>query len=427
MQRDRARISFRDFVEDALFHPAWGYYATGNVRFGLGGDFDTYPLALSPVFGRIVAARAHRAWRDAGRPRSFEICEIGAGNGQLALDVLAAVAARAQRPPRPWRRFDRALGYRIIERSPALIARQRATLGSLGARVHWSRIDLGRGSVPRPFRTRAALVFGNEVLDCFAPHRVVPAHDGRPRVTWVTASLAGRALDRAALARAMADASPRARVRFRERLLPLDTVPGLSAFLRRHYPEFFVPGLPRPPYFACPQIERFLRNLAGLYRRAEAILIDYGDTRAFHLRTREQRRLFAGKPRSGASVYRNPGGDDVTVMVDFSVVRAEAERTGWAVMEYGPQSLLARGTGVRFDAAAIRTIAETRALGWLLSALGVDPEHAWRRNALTWSRRPTKGGSLSASARRDVDEFLGLRRTPFRLIRLRRGLRPASR
>jgi hypothetical protein len=120
-------------------------------------------------------------------------------------------------------------------------------------------------------------------------------------------------------------------------------------------------------------------------------------------------------------VYRNPGKDDVTVMVDFSVVCAEAERARWVVMEYGPQSLLARGTGVRFDAAAVRTIAKARALGWLLSTLGLDPEHQWRRSALTWSPRHVKGGSLITSARRDVDEFLGVRPTPFRLVRLRRG------
>jgi SAM-dependent MidA family methyltransferase len=421
MGREPGRISFREFVEDALFHPAWGYYATGNVRFGLGGHYDTYPLALSPIFGRAVAAQARRTWRRLGAPDRFEICEIGAGNGQLALDVLVAVTTRSRRRTRGrWHRFHRALGYRIIERSPALIARQRATLGSLGSRVRWSRIDLARSAPPRRLPAPAGFVFGNEVLDCFAPHRVVPSRTGMPRVTHVVATLDGRTLGRGALARAMADDARRRRVRFREVLLPLDTAPGLAPFLRRHYPEFFVAGPRRPAYFACPQIGRFLRNVARLYDRAEAIFVDYGDTRAFHLRTREQRRLIAGTPRSGASVYRDPGRDDVTVMVDFSVVRAEAARAGWKTVEYGPQALLARGTGVRFDAAAVRTIAETRALGWLLSALGIDREDRWRRTALTWSARHATGGSLAMSARRDVDEFVGRRRTPFHLIRLRR-------
>jgi SAM-dependent MidA family methyltransferase len=420
MGREARRISFQEFIEDALFHPAWGYYARGNVRFGLGGDYDTYPLALSPFFGQMVAAQAYRVWREAGAPTRFEICEIGAGNGQLALDVLVAVATRPRRRAR-WERFERALAYRIVERSAALIARQRATLGSLASRVRWSRIDLGRASAPRAMPAPAALIFGNEVIDCFAPHRVVPSRDGRPRVTYVTASVNGRALDRTTLARSMADDARRTRVRFREVLLPLDAAPGLAPFVRRHYPEFFVAGARRPPYFACPQIERFLRHAARLYERSEAIFIDYGATRRFHLRTPEQRRLVAGKPRSGASVYASPGKDDVTVMVDFSVVCAEAERAGWMVIEYGPQSLLARGTGVRVDAAAVETIARARALGWLMAALGRDPEQGWRRSALTWSGRPTRGGSLVTSARRDVDAFLGARPSPFRLVRLRRA------
>jgi SAM-dependent MidA family methyltransferase len=411
--------SFRQFVDDALFHPRWGYYAAGAVRFGLGGHYDTYPMALSPLFGRMVAAHAERVWRAGGRPRRFELCEIGAGNGQLAVDVVVAVEAAAQAGAGR-RRFAESFCYRILERSPALAARQRERLGPLAARVAWSRGDLVRG-VPRgaPFAP-CGLVFGNEVLDCFAPERVVPRADGSVGVTFVEPRLGGRPLSRAALARAMAGARTRRRVRFREVVLPLGTVRGLEAFVRRHYPELFVPGRARLPYFACPQIEPFLAHAARLYERAEAILIDYGDTRDFHLRAPERRRLVAGPPRSGASVYRDPGRDDVTVMVDFSVVRTAARRAGWRVVAYGPQRLLRRGTGVRLDRRAADLIARSRALGWLLGALGADPESDWRAGALTWSRGGRRE-SLAASARRDVAEFLGRRPSPFRLIHLRRG------
>jgi SAM-dependent MidA family methyltransferase len=426
--RSRARaqapgklLSFQEFVDDALFHPRWGYYATGAVRFGLGGHYDTYPLALSPFFGAMVAARARRVWRDAGEPSALEICEIGAGNGQLALDVLAAISTRSSRSA-AWRRFARAVAYRIIERSAVLARRQRVTLGGLAGRVRWSRGDLSR----RPLRGSpvgdTGLVFSNEVFDCFAPHRVVPTPTGAPRATYVAASLAGRRLDRSALARAMADPALRRRVRFREALLPVATAGGLARFLDRHYPELVVPGPAHPPYFACPQIGPFLRNAARLYVRSEAIFIDYGHTRRFHLTAPEHRRVFAGPPRSGATVYSDPGRHDVTVMVDFSVVRTEAERAGWQVKDYGAQGLLARGSGLRLDDAAVEHIARARALGWLLGALGVDPEQEWRRRALTWSSKNGRGGSLLTSARRAVDEFLGARKTPFRLVRLRRGL-----
>jgi SAM-dependent MidA family methyltransferase len=404
-------IAFRDFVDDALFHPRWGYYATGAVRFGLGGHYDTYPLALSPAFGEMVAAQAERVWRSFGRPRRFELCEIGAGNGQLATDVLLAVDARGPRG----RRFARALRYRIVERSPALVARQRATLGSLAARVVWTRADLARRA-PRgvPF-AGAGLVFGNEVLDCFAPDRVVTGRDGALSTTFVAARLGRRALDRAGLARAMAAGR---RVRFSEVERPLAAVPGLAVFLRRHVPEL---GRRRgvPAYFACRQLEAFLANVARLYRRSEAIFVDYGDRRAYHLTAPERRRLVAGPPRSGASVYTAPGRDDVTVMVDFSAVASAARAASWRVVSYGPQALLARGTGVRLDARGVDRIARARALGWLLGALGVGPEQGWRAGAVTFGRGAGTRESLLAAVRRDVAEFRGRRPTPFRLVRLR--------
>jgi len=64
--------SFCDFVDDALFHPRWGYYSSGHVRFGTGGHYDTYPLALSPLFGRMVAEYAVGAWRRAGSPNGAD-------------------------------------------------------------------------------------------------------------------------------------------------------------------------------------------------------------------------------------------------------------------------------------------------------------------------------------------------------------------
>ncbi len=437
--------SFQDFVDDALFHPRWGYYATGAVRFGLGGHYDTYPLALSPLFGRMLATQAFRAWRRAGCPARFELCEIGAGNGQLACDVLLSVTEGDRHDE--WRRFARAFRYRILERSRALIDRQRATLGPLAARVAWTRADLSRRAPAGAPFAPAGLVFGNEVLDCFAPHRVVVAGDGAPRITIVAARLGRRLLGRAALARALTDDDQRTRVRFRYHLAPLGPPSSngrlgptgsngrlgttgshdrLVRFLRRHYPEFFVPGSLHTVYFACPEIEPFFVHMRRLYPVAEAMLIDYGGDRNFHLRTPERRRFFAGPPRSQASLFRAPGRDDITVMVDFSVVQAAAESAGWMIAGYGPQALLARGTGVRLDARAADLIVKTRALGWLLGTLGLDPERAWRTPALGWSSARPGRRSLAATVTRDIAEFLGRRPTPFRLIHLRRG-RPASR
>jgi len=205
-------------------------------------------------------------------------------------------------------------------------------------------------------------------------------------------------------------------VRFRERLRPVTDIRGLAPFLARHYPELCTPGRTRPPYFACPQLEPFMANTRRLYREAEAIWIDYGDTRAFHLTAPERKRFVAGPPRANASPYAAPGRDDLTVLVDFSVAEAAAERAGWRTVFYGQQGALARFAGVRLDASAEALIVRYRALGWMLSVVGAAPEADWRRGALSWRRQGSTGERLRDTVHRDVEEFLGRRPTRFRML-----------
>ncbi len=425
--------SYRDFVDDALFHPAWGYYSTGAVRFGEGGHYDTYPLALSPYFGRMLAQYAHGRWRRAGEPGRFEICELGAGNGQLCADVLLWVQERS-RHERTWRRFAAALSYRIIERSPALLARQQQHLGPLAERVRWKRGDLATAAVRGTPLAPAGLVFANEVLDCLAHHKVVPQANGKPAVVFVIPHLrtvAGarrgapppvqsRPIPRIELAKVLADAHLRGRLDFEEVLLPVESVSGLRPFLRRHYPELFIPGATCSPYFACPAIERMVENASRLYARADLLWIDYGGDRAFHLTTAESRRVFAGPPRSRATIYEAPGRNDITFMVDFSVVRAAAERAGLRVQFYGPQAELARCSGMRLDRHAVDLMVRYRALGWMLAVIGVGPERHWRRNGLTWTGRPDTHVPVRNYVKRAVAEFLATEPSDFKLLILRR-------
>src|SRR6185503_17533239 len=197
----------------------------------------------------------------------------------------------------------------------------------------------------------------------------------------------------------------------------------LTGFLRRHYPEFFQRSGARLPYFATPQMDPFLANVRRLYRNADALFIDYGETRDYHLTAPETKRLVAGPPRSGRGVLDAPGRDDVTVMVDFSVAMAAARRAGWRVVRYGPQGDLARLAGVRLDAKTRALIVRSRALGWLLAFAGIGPERAWRGGGLTFDARHAKGGRLVDDVRKAADEFLGRKPTPFRLLVLRSATR----
>ncbi len=413
--------SYRDFVDDALFHPRWGYYSTGQVRFGDGGHYDTFPIALSPHFGRMVARLAYRTWRRLGQPRRFEICELGAGNGQLCQDTLLAIDLAPRRGA--WTQFARACRYRIVERSPALIARQRQALGPLANRVDWLEADLAQAPAHVAGMAACGLIIANEVLDCLAHQKVVPAGDGPPRVAFVEARKGGegKPLTREQLNRAMA-AGGRADLQLQEVLRPMVEMPDVDGFVRRHYPELITPWHGKvKPYFACPAYGELMRNTGALYKRAEAIWIDYGDLRDFHLRASAKLKEFAGPPRSGASVYDDPGRDDITFMVDFSAVAEEAEAAGWRVVNYGGQRELSRRSGIRLDERAAAEILDYRMVRWMLAVVGVGAEKEWRQSSLTWDKKAARGGRVRDDVRRTIDEFLGRRQSFFRVVVLRRG------
>jgi hypothetical protein len=163
-----------------------------------------------------------------------------------------------------------------------------------------------------------------------------------------------------------------------------------------------------------------VRNVSRLYRAAEMLWLDYGHRRPFHRRTPAARRVFAGPPRSGRSVYDAPGADDITFMVDFSVVAEAARDAGLTVAFYGGQGKLAAHGGVRLDRRAVDEIVRYRTLGWMLNLIGVGPERAWRQGGLTFGRGG-RGGRLGAGVKRDVAEFLGRRPSHFRLLVLTTG------
>ena len=76
-------ISFRRFMEVALYHPQHGYYRRARDPFGKGGDFYTAEQ-LQPVFGILMAARVRQLHRAIGEPEDFIVVELGAGRREMA-------------------------------------------------------------------------------------------------------------------------------------------------------------------------------------------------------------------------------------------------------------------------------------------------------------------------------------------------------
>jgi SAM-dependent MidA family methyltransferase len=75
-------ISFRRFMELALYHPLYGYYRRERDPFGKQGDFYTAEQ-LQPAFGILVAARIRAMFEELGRPEGFTVVELGPGRAEM--------------------------------------------------------------------------------------------------------------------------------------------------------------------------------------------------------------------------------------------------------------------------------------------------------------------------------------------------------
>ncbi|HEX3070507.1 MAG TPA: SAM-dependent methyltransferase [Thermoanaerobaculia bacterium] len=84
-------MAFRDFVELALYHPVFGYYARPKSPIGREGDFITSPL-LSPLFSDVLGNLINEFMSRAGDGVS-QVVDIGCGDGEL-IRLLAGVGSR---------------------------------------------------------------------------------------------------------------------------------------------------------------------------------------------------------------------------------------------------------------------------------------------------------------------------------------------
>jgi SAM-dependent MidA family methyltransferase len=76
-------ISFRQFMETALYHPEVGYYRRPHDPFGVSGDFFTAEQ-VQPAFGLLIAAAIRGLHVEMGAPDDFTVVELGAGRGEMA-------------------------------------------------------------------------------------------------------------------------------------------------------------------------------------------------------------------------------------------------------------------------------------------------------------------------------------------------------
>ena len=147
-------ISFRDFMEMALYYPDLGYYTSSENKIGADGDFYT-SANLTDAFGAMIARQIEEMWQNLDR-KPINIIEYGAGTGLLCHDILDYL--KINNP-----KLYEVLSYCIIEKS---LGMQEIQKKHLKEKVNWySSIS----EIPEI----NGCVLSNELVDNFSVHQVV--------------------------------------------------------------------------------------------------------------------------------------------------------------------------------------------------------------------------------------------------------------
>lgn len=155
--QNEGAISFRDFMDVALYDDEAGYYCQRRQRWGRAGDYRTSP-ERSALFAATFARYFATLFYKLGSPSNWSVIEAGAGSGEFAAGVLETLGKRFPEV------FD-ATRYIIDERSLTSRATAHERLAQFGQRVSFERL----ANLPV---IEAGIIFSNEFLDAIPVQRV---------------------------------------------------------------------------------------------------------------------------------------------------------------------------------------------------------------------------------------------------------------
>ena len=308
------QITFARYMALALYHQQYGYYNSGIVRIGTAGDFFT-SSSLGRDFGELLAIQFEQMWYILGCPDPFYLVEMGAGNGELARDILNYLVNHSND-------LVKSLKYIIIERSPALIEQQRSLQFAIEPTWQtWS--DLALDSIEGCF-------FSNELVDAFPVHLI---EKGRDRLQEVYLTLHEDRLSE------VADSiSTEAIVRYFE-AIEID-------LLADRYPM---------GYRTEVNLEalNWIEKVAARLKRGYVLTIDYGYTAEKYYRpTRDRGTLQCYyQHRRHNNPYANLGYQDLTAHVNFTALQRWGELHHLETIGFTQQGLflMALGLGDRLN------------------------------------------------------------------------------
>lgn len=348
--KQKLPMPFQKYMEMALYDTEFGYYVSHHEIIGKNADFITAP-ELTPLFGFTIGNQVQEVFAKYSHP---VILELGAGTGQLCLNLLKHLEKHAALPD----------VYYILEISPTLKAQQQALiqrhLPHLLPKVIW--LD----SWPSyPFQ---GVILANEVLDAMPVHRFL----WKDQTVYESQIVWSETQNK--LQEEFVQSSHQALI---------DYVVSLDLGDRNYCSEvnFWIPA--------------WLDGIWHALDKGVVFLMDYGFPRKeyYHADRVEGTLMCHQQHRSHPDFLFQPGFADITAHVDFTHVAESAHALGFDILGYTNQAAFLLANGILDELACetdeilyhqeaqnLKILLQSQEMGELFKviALGKDFQHSLR-------------------------------------------------
>lgn len=306
IQAQNNKISFAEFMQQALYAPGLGYYSAGTTKFGASGDFMTAP-ELGSLFAQCVAKQCAQILSNCASPT---ILELGAGSGQLACDLLLELA-----------KLNINLNkYLILELSVELQQRQQQKISQqcpdLFNKVQWLSA--------LPNTPINGVILANEVLDAM-PVNKFQFYNSQLEELFVT------------------------EIDHKFKLILQTPSTELENYFKQTKLELYLKNL-TIPYISEINLwlPAWIKSLSASLNSGAILLFDYGFGRIeyYHPQRNTGTLMCHYQQQNNSDPFWYPGLQDITAHVDFTAIAEAAAENGLEIDGYTNLSGFLINTGI---------------------------------------------------------------------------------
>ena len=286
------------FIEYTLYNNHSGYYSTKNP-FGKSGDFITAP-GISFLFSEMIAIWTISFWESLGRPKKFNIVELGPGDGKLCNILIKTF--------KKFPNFYKAVNIFLYEKSKFLKNVQKKKLK--GSKVKWIKNfdKINKGPV---------IFFGNEFFDAIPIKQFLLEKESILEKCYSIDPVSG--LD---------EAYQKAEEEDVKKIKTFKVLKGLK------FIEF-----PKLGFLELDKIIKKINNLSG-----GILLIDYGYLNVMNKSTLQT--VMKNKKMNMNHLFKNLGRADITSLVNFSLLKEYFFKNKLKVKEIVSQKFFLEKMGI---------------------------------------------------------------------------------